>query len=265
MFNIDQILKALQTDQNTQRTAMTGAAGLAAGMLLSGGRPGNLLGNAVKIGAVAAVGGLAYKAWQNYQQNQAGAAAAATGQDAFIPAPSNQQAQEELGKTLVRAMIAAAKADGKIDGDEKEAIFAKLETMSLSSEEKAWVFDELSTPLDINAVVARADTPEHAAEIYAASLVAITADTASERAYLDALASKLRLAPGLVAEIHKAAGEPLPQTNPTPRIALRLHALRQQRLNRARITPSQPPPSRGRCRSGAFGTIEFYPRSTPPP
>ncbi|MDB5529089.1 MAG: putative rane protein YebE, family [Devosia sp.] len=209
MFNIDQILKALQTDPNTQRTALTGAAGVAAGMLLGGGNPGKLLGNAVKIGAVAAVGGLAYKAWQNHQQNQGNAPAPAQSQDAFIPPLADAQAQEQLGKTLVRAMIAAAKADGKIDGDEKEAIFTKLETMSLSSEEKAWVFDELSTPLDINAVVARADTPEHAAEIYAASLVAITADTASERAYLDALATKLKLEPGLVDEIHKAAGEPL--------------------------------------------------------
>lgn len=216
MFNIDQIVKALQTDKNTQRTAMTGAAGLAAGMLLSGGGLGKLAGNAVKVGAVAAVGGLAYNAWQNYQKNQQGAPAAAPAQDAFIPAPADTQAHEELGKTLVRAMIAAAKADGRIDADEKEAIFAKLETMTLSSEEKAWVFDELSTPLDINAVVARADTPEHAAEIYAASLVAITADTASERAYLDALAGKLRLDPALVTEIHKAAGEKAPEPATAP-------------------------------------------------
>ncbi|UXN75438.1 tellurite resistance TerB family protein [Devosia sp. A8/3-2] len=141
MFNIDQIVKALQTDQNTQRTAMTGAAGPAAGMLLSGGGLGKLAGNAVKIGAVAAVGGLAYKARQNYQQNQLGAAAAQQpSQDAFIPSPADQNAREELGKTLVRAMIAAAKADGRIDADEKEAIFTKLEGMSLSAEEKARVF-----------------------------------------------------------------------------------------------------------------------------
>ena len=210
MFNIDQIVKALQTDKNMQRTAMTGAAGLAAGMLLSGGGLGKLAGNAVKLGAVAAVGGLAYNAWQNYQKNQQGQTQAPS-QDAFIPAPSDEHGQEELGKSLVRAMISAAKADGRIDADEKEAIFAKLETMSLSAEEKAWVFDELSSPLDINAVAARADTPEHATEIYAASLVAITADTAAERAYLDALASKLKLDPALVAEIHKAAGEKAPQ------------------------------------------------------
>ena len=34
MFNLDQILTTLKTDQNAQRTALTGAAGLAAGMLL---------------------------------------------------------------------------------------------------------------------------------------------------------------------------------------------------------------------------------------
>lgn len=216
MFNIDQIVKALQTDKNTQRTAMTGAAGLAAGMLLSGGGLGKLAGNAVKLGAVAAVGGLAYNAWQNYQNNQQAGAPAAPAQDAFIPPASDTQGQEELGKTLVRAMIAAAKADGRIDAEEKEAIFGKLETMNLSSEEKAWVFDELSSPLDINAVVARADTPAHASEIYAASLVAITAETAAERAYLDALATKLKLDPALVSEIHKAAGEKAPQPSAAP-------------------------------------------------
>tara|TARA_R110002124_G_scaffold114535_49_gene269741 strand:- start:3369 stop:4067 length:699 start_codon:yes stop_codon:yes gene_type:complete len=219
MFNIDQIVKALQTDKNTQRTAITGAAGLAAGMLLSGGGLGKLAGNAVKIGAVAAVGGLAYSAWQNYQNSQnnpQGTPTTAPAQDAFIPPAGDTQAQEQLGKTLVRAMIAAAKADGRIDADEKEAIFTRLEAMPLSSEEKAWVFDELSSPLDINAVVARADTPEHAAEIYAASLVAITADTASERAYLDTLASRLRLDPALVSEIHKAAGEKPPEPAAAP-------------------------------------------------
>lgn len=213
MFNIDQIVNALQSDNNRQNTAMTGAAGLAAGMLLSGGGLGKLAGSAVKLGAVAAVGGLAFNAWQNYQRSQG---AAAAGQDAFIPVPSDVEAREELGKSLVRAMIAAAKADGRIDADEKEAIFGRLESMSLSANEKAWDFDELSTPLDINSVVARADTPEHATEIYAASLVAITADTAAERAYLDVLASKLKLAPALIAEIHKAAGEAAPQPPAVP-------------------------------------------------
>ena len=204
MFNIDQIIRTLQTDKDAQRTAVAGAGGLAAGLLLGRGGFTGL----AKAGAVAAVGGLAYQAWKNHQANQSAQAQEqqAADRDRFIPPAQAGYQYEELSKTLVRAMIAATKADGQIDAIEKDAIFRKLETMQLGAEEKAFVFDELSGPLDINAVAARADTAEHAAEIYAASLVAITADTAAERAYLDALAHKLGLDPGLVAEIHKAAG-----------------------------------------------------------
>lgn len=205
MFNIDGIVKALQSDPGLQKNLMSGAAGMAAGMLMSGGGLGKMVGNVAKAGAVAAVGGLAWSAWQNYQKNQPGQAPAST-QDAFIPPPQASYHNEELGKTLVRAMISAAKADGQIDAEEKQRIFKRLETMPLSAEEKAFVFDELSSPLDLDAVVARADTPEHAAEIYAASLVAMKPDTPTERTYLEALAYKLKLAPALVAEIHKTAG-----------------------------------------------------------
>jgi uncharacterized membrane protein YebE (DUF533 family) len=204
MFNIDQILNTLKTDQGAQRTAMTGAAGLAAGLLLGRGGFGDL----AKMGAAAAVGGLAYKAWQNYQAQQGNTAP--VDQDRFIPPAQAGSQREELSKSLVRAMIAATKADGQIDAVEKDAIFKKLEAMPLGPEEKAFVFDELASPLDINEVVGRADTAEHGAEIYAASLVAITADTPAERAYLDALAHKLRLDPGLVAEIHRTAGAKAP-------------------------------------------------------
>lgn len=213
MFNIDGIIKALQTDPNAQRTALTGAAGLAAGMLLSGGGLGKLVGNAAKVGAIAAVGRLAYSAWQKHQQSQEGSGQPVS-QDAFVPPAQAAYQQEELGKTLVRAMINAAKADGSIDGEEKQKIFARLEAMPLSSEEKAFVFDELAGPLDIEAVVARADTPEHASEIYAASLVAMTPDSEREHAYLATLAEKLKLAPGLVAEIHRQAGIAPPAQRP---------------------------------------------------
>ena len=204
MFNLDQILTTLKTDKTAQNTAMSGAAGMAAGFLLGRGGFGDL----AKMGAIAAVGGLSYKAWQNHQARQG--LSGQVDHDRFIPPAQAGFQHEELSKTLVRAMIAATKADGQIDATEKDAIFKKLETMPLGAEEKAFVFDELSSPLDLNAVVARADSAEHGAEIYAASLVAITADTPAERAYLDALAHKLRLDPGLVAEIHKQAGAQAP-------------------------------------------------------
>lgn len=201
MFNIDQIINALKTDPAMQRNAMTGAAGLAAGLLLGGG--GKRLGDLAKLGAVAAVGTLAYNAWQQHQRNKGGAADPAA---TFSPPASVPGAEHDAhGKAMVRAMIAAAKADGTIDAEERQRIFGKLETMQLGPEEKAFVFDELSAPLDIEAVVAGADTPQHAAELYAASLVAMRSDTPEEAAYLSELAFRLNLDAGLVAEIHKQA------------------------------------------------------------
>jgi uncharacterized membrane protein YebE (DUF533 family) len=232
MFDVNKIITALQTDPNAQRTAMAGGGGFAAGLatsMLMGKKGRKMMGKAAKYGAVAAVGGLAYHAWNKHQQNkqaQAGSAPAPTGpsapaagsvpaipadyeaapaETAFLPAPSDTAAQDALGKALVRAMIAAAKADGKIDADEKSAIFERLNTMDLDPADKAFVFDELSAPLDINAVIAGATCPETAAEIYAASLVAIEADTPAEQAYLQMLAARLELEPGLVEEIHRSA------------------------------------------------------------
>lgn len=204
MFDLNKIVSQFQNDPKMKNTALTGLGGLAAGMLLSGGKPHKLLGNSLKLGAAAAVGGLAWSAWQNYQRGQGNSAdASAQSEQQFLA--KAQPAGEEPGKSLVRAMIAAAKADGQIDTQEKAAIFERLETMALSADEKAWVFDELMSPLDLDAVVAPASAPEMATEIYAASLVAMTADTPAERAYLEALAAKLRLAPALVSEIEAAA------------------------------------------------------------
>ncbi|XBQ16947.1 MAG: tellurite resistance TerB family protein [Oceanicaulis sp.] len=222
MFDVNKILDALQNDPNVRGKAMAGGGGFAAGLatsMLMGKSGRKMMGKAAKYGAVAAIGGLAYHAWQNRNKAGQGQAAQTQGSvpaveadyeaapqaSAFLPAPSDEAAQDALGKALVRAMIAAAKSDGKIDAEEKAAIFERLNTMDLDAADKAFVFDELSAPLDINAVVAPAKTPEIAAEIYAASLVAIEADTAAEKAYLQMLAARLDLDEGLVAEIHKAA------------------------------------------------------------
>jgi uncharacterized membrane protein YebE (DUF533 family) len=164
-------------------------------------------------GALAALGGLAYHAWQRSQAKTSTTAPAdygpAPADGTFLPPPNDEAAQDALGQALVRAMIAAAKADGRIDAEENQRIFARLEAMDLDPKAKAFVFDELSAPLNLDAVVAGADTPQHAAEIYAASLVSIEADTPAERAYLQMLAARLGLDQALVDEMHRAAsGEP---------------------------------------------------------
>lgn len=193
------------------------AAGGLAGLLLGGKKGRKFGGKALTYGGMAVLGGLAYKAWQDWQAGKAPAAVppgARGGQPEaeapppppagtnFLPNDSDQYRQTELGLALVRAMIAAAKADGHIDADEQQRIFQQVSEAGLGTEEKAFVMDELARPLDIDAVVAGADSPETAAEIYAASLLAIDADTPAERGYLSMLAGRLGLEPVLVEHLH---------------------------------------------------------------
>jgi uncharacterized membrane protein YebE (DUF533 family) len=201
------------------------AAGGLAGLLLGtkGGR--KLAGRAVKLGGIAVLGGLAYKAYTDWQaakrdgsttDRTSGEAEPQPGMKnitpdaegtAFLPAPVAER--NVLGTKIIQAMIAAAKADGHIDADEQKRIFAKLDEAGLGIEEKAFLMDELRKPLDIDAIVDLADTTEQAVELYAASCLAIDPDDPAEQAYLAMLAARLKLAPELKTtietEIAKAA------------------------------------------------------------
>lgn len=192
------------------------AAGGLAGILLSGGSPKKMLKTAVKVGGTAALAGFAYKIYNDWQASKSGvpAAEAPASMKDVTPAPegtkflpSNGKAQSDLSLAILRAMIAAAKADGHIDAAEQQKIFGKLGALNLDTEAKAWVMDELRKPLDIDAVVAAASSPEVAVEIYAASVLAIDPDDAAEQAYLVMLASRLKLDPSLKAAVEKEAAK----------------------------------------------------------
>ena len=193
------------------------AAGGLAGLLLGTKKGRKMAGKAAKIGGIAVLGGLAYKAYNDWQASSSGGPAAsgpAAGSapqtamknvtpeaegTAFLPTPQDER--QALGVKIIQAMIAAAKADGHIDQQEQKRIFEKLDEAGLGVEEKAFLMDELRKPLDIDAIVALADTTEQAVEIYAASCVAIDPDDAAEQAYLAMLAARLKLAPELKTNI----------------------------------------------------------------
>ena len=183
-----------------------GAAGIA-GVLLSSKSGRKLAGSAVKYGGIAVLGGLAYSAYKNWQdQKQAEGETAPQPMKDVTPSPETMKAlqapaSDEASLAILRAMIAAAKADGHIDAAEQKAIFAKLDAMNLDIAAKAFVIDELMKPLDIDAVVAAATSPELGVEIYAASVLAIDPDHPEEQAYLASLAARLKLDLGLKASI----------------------------------------------------------------
>jgi uncharacterized membrane protein YebE (DUF533 family) len=183
------------------------AAGGLAGILLGSKSSKKLAKSALKVGGTAALAGLAYKAYQTWQQNQNGrpAQVPASAEPSPVFLPSAAQERDDLSLALLRAMIAAAKADGHIDAAEQQKIFARLDGLDLDTEAKAFVIDEMRKPLDIEAVVAGATTRERATEIYAASVLAIEADDPAEQAYLAMLAARLKLDPGLKTALEQEA------------------------------------------------------------
>ncbi len=185
--------------------------GVIGGMLAGkGGR--KLTGNVAKLGGAAAVGALAYSAWNRYRQQQAGATVPPLSAEptlpppdsGFLPPPGDAVAGAAVGLAIVRAMIAAAKADGHIDNAERERIFGQISQLGLGAEEKAFLFDEIAKPLDIDAIVALGISPQVSIDVYTASLLAIEVDSPAEKAYLQMLAARLGLEQGLVDEIHAA-------------------------------------------------------------
>lgn len=187
------------------------AGGLLSGALagaLAGGKGGKMGKQALKLGGMALVAGVAWKAYQQYQQQKSGRPAAAAGWPDILPAPVQQAAADPgHGLAVLRGMIAAAKSDGAIDAAEQQKIFAQLGQLALSAEEKAFVLEELARPLDLDAVVAAARDPAVAAEVYAASRLVIAEASPAEKAYLELLAARLGLEPGLVSELDRATAE----------------------------------------------------------
>ncbi|WP_319522374.1 tellurite resistance TerB family protein [uncultured Desulfosarcina sp.] len=121
------------------------------------------------------------------------------------PLPSAVQASDDTDAVLlIRAMIAAANADGTIDETERNAILERLRTVDLSPEEQAFVTRELFSPADLDTIVAGVHSPELARQVYTVSLMAIEVDTQEERQYMEALAGRMNLDGQTVEQIERS-------------------------------------------------------------
>ncbi|MBX5140584.1 tellurite resistance TerB family protein [Rhizobium lentis] len=202
----DRAGEAMQTAKNNPMK--TGAI---AAVLLGTKTGRSIAGNALAIGGLAAIAGLGYQAYKNYQSGQAPAApsdAPSANNPVLLPppvesgfGPASPAGSNEFVLVLIRAMIAAAKADGHIDDAERALIMDKIKAADVSGEAAAFIEGELASPTDIDALVAAAVTEEQRVELYTASRLTIDPDSRSERGYLDLLAGRLGLADQLVDHI----------------------------------------------------------------
>jgi uncharacterized membrane protein YebE (DUF533 family) len=217
---IDRLLKQLSGSPAATGFAGGLAGGVAGGMLTSK-RGRKMAKKAAKYGGLALLGGLAWSAWQKSRQGgappafpnettptsppQAAVPPPVPEGSAFLPAQSDAAAREALGLLLTRAMIAAAKADGKLDGAESRAIRGQLESLEVSPAERSALMAEVANPPGVDELAAAVPSPEVASEVYLAALMAIETDTPEEREWLDRLARALKLEPGLVELLHAEA------------------------------------------------------------
>lgn len=176
-------------DTETSREALrkgvgVGAAAGALALLLSS-RSGRKV---ATLGGLAGLGMLAYQAYQknggempNWREEVSG----------FLGGTK----ADNRAEMLIRAMVAAAKADGTINENELTLIKAH-EAATLSLLKSA-----LSQKPDAREIASLADSQQAAREIYAVSARIADGLTARERDYLDQLAMALKLDPEFAAHI----------------------------------------------------------------
>lgn len=109
------------------------------------------------------------------------------------PVPPVQASAQADPVLLIRAMIAAANADGVLDDTERSRILGQLEGVGLSEEEKDFLCAEFDAPRSLADIAAGASSPAVAAQIFTVSLLAVDVDTQAERDYLDGLRQALGL------------------------------------------------------------------------
>jgi uncharacterized membrane protein YebE (DUF533 family) len=214
---LDQLFKSGQDLlQNKAGGAHNKGSGSALGSLLGGagggalaaGAMGLLLGNkkARKVGGkvavyggIAALGVMAYKAYGNWQAQQGAGARSEPQTVDRVPALQ----AEQHSQAILKALVAAAKADGHVDERERALIEGEFTRLDNDQELRHWLHAELNKPLDPGDVARAASTPEIAAEMYLASVMLVDEESFMEKSYLDELARQLKLEPGLKLELER--------------------------------------------------------------
>jgi|GEM_PF-5040052 len=119
--------------------------------------------------------------------------------------PTDRSVANQQAQLLIRAMIYAARSDGRLDPREQENIVSQMGY--LSPQERQFLQFESTRPIDIRQF-AREVPPGLEDEVYAVSLTAIDLDTNREARYLRKLATELELCRDEVEYLHRQVGAP---------------------------------------------------------
>ena len=129
-------------------------------------------------------------------------------QEAAAPAPQQAELQQANDQAIlmIRAMVNAAKSDGRVDETEQQNIISKLGD-DVSQAEIDFLKQEFAAPLDVASFAASVPNGLEQ-QIYALSLTSIDLDTQNEAQYLGQLAQGLNIDPNVCNQIHDQVGAP---------------------------------------------------------
>lgn len=204
--NPDEILAQLQQILKDNPLAAGGALGGLGGILLGTRTGRSVVGGAAKLGALALISGLAYKAYQNYQQGKPVISGAVPVEAA--PSGSGFEAStvtNEDAALYIQTMIAAAAADGRLDAGEQARIMGGLTQTGAGAEAEQFLADTFNRPPTVAQIADAVSSPEQAVQVYTAARIAIDPDTASEKQFLAGLAQALGIDPQLAQHIDATA------------------------------------------------------------
>ncbi|HWE20312.1 MAG TPA: DUF533 domain-containing protein [Hyphomicrobiaceae bacterium] len=194
---------------NNQLAAGAALGGLGALVLgTSAGR--SLAATAIKLGSLALIGGLAYKAYQNYQQGRPIVFPGQPGEkQTLVPAPEGSGFEagavtHDAAKLYIRAMIAAAAADGRIDAVEQQKILGGLRQAGIEDAAQEFLAAEISSPATVAELGSGISSPEEAVQVYTAARIAVDPDSHEEHAFLSSLAQALGIDDELAAQVEAA-------------------------------------------------------------
>jgi len=183
----------------------SGLGGLLGGLLGGGspmgGAPQSRSGGGTNYAALASLGMMAFQAYQAWQRSQASAPQEAPRTVDLLAGPE----AEEHSHAILRALIAAAKADGRIDESERQMISTEIGRHTDDPQLQQWLDDEVAKPLDPTEVAQSATDPGMASEMYLASVMLVDDQQDAERNYLDELAAALQIEPELQLHLEQQA------------------------------------------------------------
>ena len=110
---------------------------------------------------------------------------------------------DSQAELLLYAMIAAAQADGSLDGQERHRVEGVLSLVDPSEDERAFLDAALEHPKSLNEVLSQVHDVQTGALVYAASLMAVDQRKPVNRYFLKYLAARLQLSEELVGSLEQ--------------------------------------------------------------